>query len=128
MSRRSILGELDARLRCGESNVASLFPFNCLMVLQENLKVETLQKQFEIVKQKTDKSHVQHFGNLSIALESVANFQGFTSKSARDGDRNYYSVYVCVFSYMLSEKFVRLESINRCMASARHSVVDIETR
>jgi len=43
---------------------------------KENLKAETLQKQFEIVKQETNTSHVHQFGSLDIAKEPVANFQG----------------------------------------------------
>ncbi|CAJ0946225.1 unnamed protein product, partial [Mesorhabditis belari] len=42
----------------------------------EDLTGETLEKQFELVKKRTDKSHVQHFGDLSIAQEPVSDFQG----------------------------------------------------
>jgi legumain len=43
---------------------------------KENLHTETLERQFELVKNKTDKSHVQKYGTLSITEEPVADFQG----------------------------------------------------
>ncbi|XP_062974048.1 legumain [Elgaria multicarinata webbii] len=42
----------------------------------EDLKKETLHKQFVLVKQRTNTSHVMQFGNLSIAHMKVAQFQG----------------------------------------------------
>ena len=45
-------------------------------LFKENLHIETLFTQFEIVKNKTNESHVQHYGNLTIAREPVADFQG----------------------------------------------------
>jgi hypothetical protein len=56
---------------------------------------------------KTNKSHVQHFGNLSIALESVANFQGFASRIQPRGDarHNYDTVGMgCSLKYTTVEK------------------------
>jgi len=43
---------------------------------KENLHTETLEKQFELVKKKTDKSHVMKYGTLNITGEPVADFQG----------------------------------------------------
>lgn len=43
---------------------------------KENLNVETLNKQFKIVKQETNTSHVQEYGDLSIGKLKVAEFQG----------------------------------------------------
>uniref|UniRef100_A0A646QJ75 legumain n=1 Tax=Hemiscolopendra marginata TaxID=943146 RepID=A0A646QJ75_9MYRI len=43
---------------------------------KENLNSETLNKQFHIVKQETNTSHVQEYGDLSIAKLKVAEFQG----------------------------------------------------
>jgi len=43
---------------------------------KENLQAETLQKQFEIVKKETNASHVMEYGDLKIAQEPVADFQG----------------------------------------------------
>jgi len=34
------------------------------VVMQENLNLETLQKQFQIVKQETNTSHVQEYGDM----------------------------------------------------------------
>ena len=45
---------------------------------QENLNVETLHKQFKIVKRETNTSHVKQFGDLDIAKETLSNFQGKT--------------------------------------------------
>ncbi|KAI6232026.1 Legumain [Aphelenchoides besseyi] len=42
----------------------------------ENLHAESLEKQYEIVKNETNRSHVQKFGTLSITAEPVADFQG----------------------------------------------------
>lgn len=49
---------------------------------QVNLNQETLQEQFEIVKNETDKSHVMQWGQLDIASEPIAEFQA-------DGRVNY---------------------------------------
>uniref|UniRef100_A0A915C5K8 legumain n=1 Tax=Parascaris univalens TaxID=6257 RepID=A0A915C5K8_PARUN len=43
----------------------------------EQLNKESLQQQYEIVVQKTNLSHVMHYGDLSIAKEFVADFQGW---------------------------------------------------
>lgn len=42
----------------------------------ENLLVETLNKQFKIVKAETNTSHVMHYGNLTIGKLHVGEFQG----------------------------------------------------
>jgi len=41
----------------------------------ENIATETLQKQFQIVKEETNTSHVQEFGDLTMGKEKVARFQ-----------------------------------------------------
>ncbi|GFQ71515.1 legumain, partial [Trichonephila clavata] len=43
---------------------------------REVLTTETLQKQFKIVKKETTESHVQEFGDMSIAQLHVSEFQG----------------------------------------------------
>uniref|UniRef100_A0A914HM55 legumain n=1 Tax=Globodera rostochiensis TaxID=31243 RepID=A0A914HM55_GLORO len=43
---------------------------------QENLSTETLRTQFGIVRQKTNTSHVMHYGDLLIEDEHVAEFMG----------------------------------------------------
>lgn len=43
---------------------------------KEVLKTETLEKQYELVKSGTNKSHVMQYGDLSITKEPVADFQG----------------------------------------------------
>jgi legumain len=43
---------------------------------KEDIDVETLDDQYQLVKKQTTKSHVMHFGNLSIAKEPVGWFQG----------------------------------------------------
>ncbi|PVD26556.1 hypothetical protein C0Q70_14233 [Pomacea canaliculata] len=43
---------------------------------KENLQQETLQKQFQVVKNETKTSHVMEYGNLTIATMTVAQFQG----------------------------------------------------
>ncbi|KAK0410688.1 hypothetical protein QR680_005275 [Steinernema hermaphroditum] len=43
---------------------------------KSDLDAETLDEQFNIVKRLTDKSHVMHYGDLQIAREKVAEFQG----------------------------------------------------
>jgi len=45
---------------------------------KENLHTETLEKQFELVKERTNMSHVQKYGNFDITNEPVADFQGET--------------------------------------------------
>jgi legumain len=47
--------------------------------------IETLQKQFEIVKQETNTSHVQEFGDLSISQEPIGVFQGEGTPSMQPG-------------------------------------------
>ncbi|KAF6017222.1 LGMN [Bugula neritina] len=47
-----------------------------------NLNAETLQKQFELVKAKTNLSHVQEYGYMSIGKEPVANFLGSKAKDS----------------------------------------------
>jgi legumain len=42
----------------------------------EDIRSETLQQQFNIVKKETNTSHVQEYGDMGIAKEPVANFQG----------------------------------------------------
>uniref|UniRef100_A0A914XBL5 Legumain n=1 Tax=Plectus sambesii TaxID=2011161 RepID=A0A914XBL5_9BILA len=67
--------ENDMHLPC----LGDLFSVNWMQDSDaEDLTTETLQQQFIIVQKETNKSHVQHFGNLSIAKEAVANFQGYT--------------------------------------------------
>eukprot|EP00918_Siedleckia_nematoides_P027671 GHVU01059615.1.p1 GENE.GHVU01059615.1~~GHVU01059615.1.p1 ORF type:complete len:458 (+),score=80.21 GHVU01059615.1:260-1633(+) len=46
----------------------------------EDLKTETLRKQFQIVKQETNTSHVQQFGDFNMADEPVDDFQGGNSQ------------------------------------------------
>uniref|UniRef100_A0A670HKH6 Legumain n=1 Tax=Podarcis muralis TaxID=64176 RepID=A0A670HKH6_PODMU len=48
----------------------------------EDLKKETLHKQFLLVKKHTNTSHVMQYGNLSIAHMKVAQFQGTRSASS----------------------------------------------
>ncbi|KAL3072955.1 hypothetical protein niasHS_017929 [Heterodera schachtii] len=43
---------------------------------QENLRTETLRKQFGIVREETNKSHVMHYGDLQIQEEHVSEFMG----------------------------------------------------
>lgn len=43
---------------------------------KENMGEETLQKQFEIVREETNTSHVQEFGDMKIARETIGVFQG----------------------------------------------------
>jgi len=50
---------------------------------KEELTTETLETQFEIVRKETNLSHVIQFGDLSIAKEPVANFQGEPSSQHR---------------------------------------------
>jgi len=66
--------ENDMHLPC----LGDLFSVNWMQDSDvEDLGTETLQQQFMIVQKETNKSHVMHYGNLTIAQESVANFQGF---------------------------------------------------
>ncbi|XP_060560340.1 legumain-like [Ruditapes philippinarum] len=51
---------------------------------KEDLKSETLQKQFMITKSETNTSHVQEFGDMSIGDMTVAEFQGM---QAAKGDK-----------------------------------------
>jgi len=43
---------------------------------KEDLNEETIYKQFKLVRQETNTSHVQEFGDLSISREDVGEFQG----------------------------------------------------
>jgi len=79
--------------KLGGNCIGDLFSVNWMQDSdKENLKEETLQKQYEIVKQKTDESHVQQFGTLDITKEPVANFQGNkTGPSIQyEDDEQYY--------------------------------------
>ncbi|XP_005101870.1 legumain [Aplysia californica] len=49
---------------------------------KENLKSETLQSQFKIVKSETNTSHVMEYGDLSLGKLKVADFQGNYTKSS----------------------------------------------
>ncbi|CAD5116023.1 DgyrCDS4956 [Dimorphilus gyrociliatus] len=46
---------------------------------KENLSTETLARQFRLVKEETNTSHVQEFGDMQIANEAVGFFQGLTN-------------------------------------------------
>ncbi|GFN97718.1 legumain [Plakobranchus ocellatus] len=48
---------------------------------QENLKRETLEEQFKLVKKETLKSHVMEFGNMDISKLPVGDFQGTLDSS-----------------------------------------------
>uniref|UniRef100_A0A0N5ASI8 legumain n=1 Tax=Syphacia muris TaxID=451379 RepID=A0A0N5ASI8_9BILA len=50
----------------------------------EDLRKETLQKQFDLVRDKTNLSHVMKYGDMKILREHVAEFQGW----AKLADRN----------------------------------------
>ncbi|XP_061700556.1 legumain [Syngnathoides biaculeatus] len=54
----------------------------------EDLSKETLLKQFRIVKSHTNTSHVQQFGNKTLAHMKVAAFQGTRKGGAAGGDRS----------------------------------------
>jgi hypothetical protein len=43
-----------------------------------------LERQFEIVKQKTNQSHVQKYGDDQITTEPVADFQGEKESVAKE--------------------------------------------
>ena len=47
-----------------------IYGFCDLTCFQENLKTETLLKQFEIVKEETNTSHVQEFGDLACISQT----------------------------------------------------------
>lgn len=49
----------------------------------EDLTTETLQKQFKIVKTRTNTSHVQQFGNKTISHMKVIKFQGAAKSDAQ---------------------------------------------
>ncbi|KAI6192062.1 Legumain [Aphelenchoides bicaudatus] len=85
---------------CGTSSKLStclgdLFSVNWLEDSDaENLHTETLERQFEIVKQKTNQSHVQKYGNLDITNEPVADFQGEQDAPSKDrGNVNNYELW-----------------------------------
>jgi len=52
---------------------------------KEDLKAETLKKQFKIVKRETNTSHVMEYGDDKIATEHVGDFQG-----AKDAEPVFY--------------------------------------
>lgn len=56
---------------------------------EEDLEEETLETQYEIVKKETNRSHVMHYGDLSISDEYVGEFQGWQKghKKIIYGDR-----------------------------------------
>ncbi|CAD6190061.1 unnamed protein product [Caenorhabditis auriculariae] len=65
--------ENDMKLPC----LGDLFSVNWLDDSDsEDLASETLEYQYELVKKKTNLSHVMHYGDLSIASEVVGLFQG----------------------------------------------------
>jgi len=53
----------------------------------ENLKQETLFKQFSIVRKETTTSHVQEYGDLEIGKLKVAEFQGYTNTTGTNGKK-----------------------------------------
>lgn len=55
----------------------------------EDLKSETLEYQYELVKKETNLSHVMQFGDKDIAKEAVALFQG--DKEDREYTDNFVS-------------------------------------
>lgn len=50
---------------------------------KEDITVETLQKQFEIVREETNTSHCQEFGNLTMGQEPIGFFQGMGSPAMK---------------------------------------------
>ncbi|CAK5035773.1 unnamed protein product [Meloidogyne enterolobii] len=56
---------------------------------KENLLQETLAEQFEIVRNKTDRSHVLSIGSLNITYEHVSEFMG--SKESNEMGENMIS-------------------------------------
>lgn len=51
-----------------------------IYLVQENLKVETLRKQYEIVRKETNTSHVEEYGD----LVSVCHHSGLNHRDAAD--------------------------------------------
>ncbi|NXR87682.1 LGMN protein, partial [Hypocryptadius cinnamomeus] len=49
--------------------------------MQEDLRKETLHKQFQLVKKRTNTSHVMQYGNRSISSMKVMQFQGMGKKA-----------------------------------------------
>ncbi|MFH4979355.1 hypothetical protein AB6A40_006064 [Gnathostoma spinigerum] len=77
--------ENDMKLPC----LGDLFSVNWILDSEvENLRSETLRKQYDIVKIKTNRSHVQRFGNISISDEHVSEFQG-RKKSDKERYRKF---------------------------------------
>ncbi|CAK5079220.1 unnamed protein product [Meloidogyne enterolobii] len=67
-----------------------ILPGACLGdFFSENLLKETLAEQFEIVRNKTDRSHVQSIGSLNITYEHVSEFMG--SKEPNEMGENMMS-------------------------------------
>ncbi|KAL3108020.1 hypothetical protein niasHT_014026 [Heterodera trifolii] len=54
-----------------------------------NLSKETLRVQFEIVRKKTNESHVMKYGDLTIQSENIAEFMG--KKQAQKRNENHHS-------------------------------------
>uniref|UniRef100_A0A1I8ET75 legumain n=1 Tax=Wuchereria bancrofti TaxID=6293 RepID=A0A1I8ET75_WUCBA len=67
--------------------ISSLF-----FCLQEDLSRETLASQFEIVKQKTNTSHVMHYGDLKIAQDYVAYYLGYKRAVIKNTDDDLMAV------------------------------------
>jgi len=66
------------------SCLGDLYSVNFLENLESvDPKVETLQQQFEIIKNLTTQSHVQQFGDLNMAKEVIGNFEANGDSSRR---------------------------------------------
>ncbi|VDM09454.1 unnamed protein product [Wuchereria bancrofti] len=59
---------------------------------KEDLSRETLASQFEIVKQKTNTSHVMHYGDLKIAQDYVAYYLGYKRAVIKNTDDDLMAV------------------------------------
>ena len=55
----------------------------CFVSQQEDLSKETLRKQFKIVKEETNTSHVLQFGNKTMGHDKVNMYQGQGGGKAR---------------------------------------------
>eukprot|EP01062_Namystynia_karyoxenos_P060704 TRINITY_DN523_c0_g1_i8.p1 TRINITY_DN523_c0_g1~~TRINITY_DN523_c0_g1_i8.p1 ORF type:complete len:462 (+),score=192.33 TRINITY_DN523_c0_g1_i8:114-1388(+) len=55
---------------------------------KKNLAVETLQGQYKIVKQETNKSHVMQYGQLSIAKDPAGDFEGEEKRNVTDSEED----------------------------------------
>jgi len=81
---------------------------------------ETLLDQFNIIKQKTTKSHVMQFGDLTIDAEVVGNFEASNStsraplKTSQDEADKYSSLVDSRYNklHYLQNKHMRLQSAN----------------